>query len=149
MGDEITLPVNLRNYTARALALPVVVTRADWFSLLTPSKVQARVPSNGTTPVIFGLQARKSADDGPLRITAAAAREGDAVEKTVRVHPDGEPRTATSSGLLRSGSTTLALDLPANVIPGSVHAELLFYPNLGAHLMHSVTAVMELSLIHI
>ena len=38
---------------------------------------------------------------GPLRITAANAREGDSVEKTVRVHPDGEPRSVTASGLLR------------------------------------------------
>jgi hypothetical protein len=143
VGDEITLPVNLRNYTAHALTLPVTAKPADWFSLFTPTTVSASVPANGTTPAIFGLRAAKAVEAGPLRITAANGHDGDAVEKSVRVHPDGEPRSVTASGVLRSGSTTLALDLPADSIPGSIHAELLLYPNLGAHLLHSMKAVLE------
>jgi hypothetical protein len=143
VGDEITLPVNLRNYTAHSLELPVTVKPSDWFTLLTPSTVQASVATNGTTPVDFGLRATKAVEAGPLRIAAANAREGDTVEKTVRVHPDGEPRSVTASGLLRSSPTTLAIDLPADVIPGSVHAELRLYPNLGAHILQSMKAVLE------
>jgi hypothetical protein len=143
VGDEITLPVNLRNYLAHNLTLPVTVTLSDWFTLFTSSNVNATVPSNGTTPVLFGLHATKAAEAGPLKITASNEREGDAVEKTVRIHPDGEPRSVTASGLLRSGSTTLALDLPTDAVPGSVHAELLLYPNLGAHILHSMKAVLE------
>jgi hypothetical protein len=44
---------------------------------------------------------------------------------------------------LPQGSTTLALDLPADAIPGSIHAELLLYPNLGAHVLHAMKAVLE------
>ncbi len=143
LGDEITLPVNLRNYTARSLALPVTVKPADWFSLLTPAKVEATVPSSGTMPVLFGFRATRTAEAGPLHITAANAHDGDAIEKTVRVHPDGEPRAVTVSGLLRGSATTLGLDLPADAIPGSVHAELRLYPNLGAHILHSMKAVLE------
>ncbi|MGA3159863.1 MAG: alpha-2-macroglobulin family protein [Terracidiphilus sp.] len=143
MGDEITLPVNLRNYTAHSLALPVTVKPADWFTLLTASTVQANVAANGTTPVRVGLRAAKAVEAGPLRITAANAREGDAVEKTVRVHPDGEPRSVNESRLLREGSMSLSLDLPADAIPGSVHAELLLYPNLRAHILHSMKAVLK------
>jgi hypothetical protein len=143
VGDEITLPVNLRNYTAHSIALPVVARTADWLSLLSPSTVQANVPSNGTKAVSFGIRAVKTAEAGPLRITAANAMEGDAVEKTVRVHPDGEPRAVEASTLLRGGSTTLVLHLPADAIPGSLHAELLLYPNLGGHLLHSMKAVLE------
>ncbi|MGD0903766.1 MAG: alpha-2-macroglobulin family protein, partial [Terracidiphilus sp.] len=143
VGDEITLPVNLRNYTAHAIALPVTVKPADWLALLSAPTVQASVAPNGTTAVRFGLRATKAVEAGPLNITAANAHEGDAVEKTVRVHPDGEPRSVTASGLLRAGSATLALDLPADAIPGSMHAELLLYPNLGAHILHSMKAVLE------
>ena len=142
-GDEITLPVNLRNYTAHAIALPVTVKPAEWLALLSAPTVQASVAANGTTAVRFGLRATKAVEAGPLNITAANAHEGDAVEKTVRVHPDGEPRSVTASGLLRSGATTLTLDLPADAMPGSVHAELLLYPNLGAHILHSMKAVLE------
>ncbi|MGD0860180.1 MAG: alpha-2-macroglobulin family protein [Terracidiphilus sp.] len=143
VGDEITLPVNLRNYTSHAIALPATVKPADWLSLLTAPTVQASVAANGTTAVRFGLHAAKAVEAGPLNITAANAHEGDAVEKTVRVHPDGEPRSVTASGLLRGGSATLALALPADAIPGSMHAELLLYPNLGTHILHSMKAVLE------
>jgi hypothetical protein len=143
VGDEITLPVNLRNYTTHTLALPVTVKPADWFTLLTPSIANATIPSNGTTPVVFGFHATKAVEAGPLNITASNGHEGDAVEKTVRVHPDGEPRSVTASSLLREGPTTLAFDLPADAIPGSIHADLLLYPNLGAHILHSMKAVLE------
>jgi len=143
VGDEITLPLNLRNYTDHSVALPVVAKPADWLTLLTPPRVQASVPANSSTPLVFGLRATTSADAGPLRITAANAHEGDAVEKTVRVHPDGEPRAVTAAGLLTQHSTTLTLDLPADAIPGSIHAELRLYPNLGAHVLQAMKAVLE------
>jgi hypothetical protein len=143
VGDEISLPVNLRNYTDHGVSLPVIVKPADWLTLLTTPRMEATVPANGSTPLVFGFRATAASEAGPFRITAASAHEGDAVEKTVRIHPDGEPRSLTTSGLLTQGSTTLALDLPADTIPGSIHAELLLYPNLGAHVLHAMKAVLE------
>jgi A-macroglobulin TED domain/Alpha-2-macroglobulin family/Carboxypeptidase regulatory-like domain len=144
VGDEITLPVNLRNYTAHAITLPVTLKPADWFTLLTPGNMHAAVPADGSTAVLLGLHAGSSIDAGALRITAANAHDGDAVEKTIKVHPDGEPRTVTASALLHGDSVnTIHFDLPANAIAGSVHAELLLYPNLGANVVHAVKAVLE------
>jgi len=143
VGDEISLPVNLRNYTDHALSLPAVIKPADWLTLLTLPRIDAAVPANGSTTLVFGFRAARASEAGPFRISAANAHEGDAVEKTVRVHADGEPRAVTAAGLLPQGSTTLALDLPADAIPGSIHAELLLYPNLGAHVLHAMKAVLE------
>ena len=47
--------------------------------------------------VKFGFRAGKFIDQGPLEITAANASTGDAVQKQVRVHPDGEPASANAS----------------------------------------------------
>jgi uncharacterized protein YfaS (alpha-2-macroglobulin family) len=144
VGDEISLPVNLRNYTPRSLTLPVVVKAANWFTLKTPATTQASIAHNAATPVLVGLQASSAVEAGPLRVTAANARDGDAVEKTIKVHPDGEPRTITTSVLLRGNDNrTIHFDLPQDTIPGSIHAELLLYPNLGANLVHAMKAVLE------
>ncbi|MGH9563553.1 MAG: hypothetical protein ACRD3S_19040, partial [Terracidiphilus sp.] len=106
--------------------------------------MQATVAANAVTPVIVGLHASSATDAGPLRITAANAHEGDAVEKTVKVHPDGEARSVTTSELLRGGAkNTVVLNLPADAIAGSVHAQLLLYPNLGASVYHAMKAVLE------
>jgi len=143
-GDEITLPVNLRNYKPHAITLPVTVKPAEWFTLSTPANTHVTVPPNGSTPVLVGLHAASAVDAGPLRITAANAHDGDAVEKTIKVHPDGEPRTVTASALLHGDSSnTIHFDLPTNAIAGSVHAELLLYPNLGANVAHAMKAVLE------
>ena len=60
VGDEITLPVNLRNYTGHAITLPVTVKPADWFTLSTPADMHATIASNGSTPVLVGLHAASS-----------------------------------------------------------------------------------------
>ena len=144
VGDAIWLPVNLRNYTTHPVSLPVTVKAADWFTLTTPATTKATIAANGATPVILGLRAGSATESGALRITAANAHEGDAVEKTVKVHPDGEPKMITASELLHGGAkNTIAFDLPADAISGSVHAELLLYPNLGANVYHAMKAVLE------
>jgi len=144
VGDEISLPVNLRNYTAHTISLPVSVKSADWFQLTTPAMTRANIAPNAATPVLVGLRASSAVEAGPLRITAADAHDGDAVEKTVKVHPDGEPQTITSSVLLRgSDNKKIRFELPPDAIPGSIHAELLLYPNLGANLVHAMKAVLE------
>ena len=142
-GDEITLPVNLRNYTAQSLTLPVTVKPADWFRALTPIVQHITVPGGNSAKLNFGFRAAHAIDDGPLQMTASNGRQGDAVEKKVRVHPDGKPGTVTASGLPRGESAALHIDLPTDLIPGSLHAQVLLYPNMGAQLVHSIEAALE------
>ena len=73
VGDEISLPVNLRNYTDHALSLPVVVKAADWLTLLTTPRMEASVPANGSTPLVFGFRAATASEAGSFRITATSA----------------------------------------------------------------------------
>jgi hypothetical protein len=74
VGDEITLSVNLRNYTGHNVTMPVVAKQADWFTLLTPSTVPASVASDGSTPVVFGLRANSAVEAGRLRSHGASLR---------------------------------------------------------------------------
>jgi hypothetical protein len=143
VGDEIGLPVNLRNYMDHSVSLPVTVKPAEWLTLLTPAKVEANVAAGGSVPVAFGFKAKSAVEAGALRIDASNGHEGDAVERTVMVHPDGEPRAVTAAGLLTQDARTLTLELPADTIQGSIHAEVRLYPNLGAHVLHAMKAVLE------
>lgn len=142
-GDEITLPVNLRNYTAQSLTLPVTVKPADWFQAMTPIAQRITVPGGSSAKFNFGFRAGHAIDEGPLQMTASNGRQGDAIEKKVRVHPDGKPGILTASGLLRGESAALHIELPSDLIPGSLHAQVLVYPNMGAQLVHSIEAALE------
>jgi uncharacterized protein YfaS (alpha-2-macroglobulin family) len=91
VGDAIWLPVNLRNYTTHTVTMPVTIKGADWFTLTTPGTTHATIAANGTTPVVVGLRASLASDAGPLRITAANAREGDAWRRRFRCTPMASP----------------------------------------------------------
>ena len=142
-GDELQLPVTLRNYTQHDVSLPLSAGKSDWFTLTNAPTEPVHVAANGSRSPAIGLRAEKATDAGPLRITAANSHEGDAVEKTVRVHPDGEPQAVAMGSLLRGKQSSVSLELPANVISGSEHVTVLVYPNLGAQILHSMKAVLE------
>ena len=143
VGDEITLPVNLRNYTKNPVKMPATLADQPWMEALTAQSVQASVPAQGTAAVSFGMRATSAIDHGALRVSAANHTTGDAVEKEIRVHPDGEPQTLAATALLHDKESALNLDLPEAAISGSIHARLRVYPNLATHIAEGMDALIE------
>ena len=140
-GDEIMLPVVLRNYLARAQTVAVKIDRADWFTLLTPAERRVAVPAGDAAREVFGFRTVSSVRAGKQRVTALGADESDAVEKPVSVHPDGEELAQTSAQLVGDGGV-IEMSLPANAFPHAAHAELRLYPHLMTHVMESVEAIL-------
>ena len=141
-GDEISLPVVVRNYLSRPQRVDLDIKPENWFSLLGPARKRTAVAAGNATRQTFNLRAISSVKDGKQRITATALGGNDAIEKPVTVHPDGEDLSVTDSNIL-DRSATLQLDLPGNMIPNSNQAELKIYPNLMAHVIESVEAIMR------
>jgi uncharacterized protein YfaS (alpha-2-macroglobulin family) len=65
------------------------------------------------------------------------------VEKTVRVHPDGEPRRIAVTGLLHEKTNSLTIEIPESAISGSVRATLRISPNLASTILRSMVALVE------
>lgn len=141
-GDEISLPVVVRNYLAREQKVDLQITPESWFSLLGPAEKRTAVAAGDAKRETFDFRVVSSIDDGKQRITALGADASDAIEKPVGVHPDGEEISVTDGGLFGS-SGTLELELPENSIPKSSRAELKIYPNLLGHVVESVEAIMK------
>jgi A-macroglobulin TED domain/MG2 domain/Alpha-2-macroglobulin family/Carboxypeptidase regulatory-like domain/Alpha-2-macroglobulin bait region domain/Macroglobulin domain MG3/A-macroglobulin receptor binding domain len=141
-GDRIELPVVLRNYLDRGLAVDLEIKPEDWFSLSGPAHKRASVASNDATRETFGFRATSSIKEGRQRIIAISPEAGDQVEKSVSVHPDGEERAQTLSQILKE-SAALEWVFPAETIKGTGRAEVKIYPNLLAHVMESVEAIMQ------
>jgi CD109 antigen len=141
-GDEISLPVVLRNYLARAQGVDVEMKPEPWFTLGGPARLREEVPAGEAARPAFDFRAVASVKDGRQRVTAFGADASDAVEKPVTVHPDGEERSLTD-GTVFTDAAALVAHVPADAIRGSVRGELKLYPNLAAHLLEGVEAVME------
>jgi hypothetical protein len=140
-GDEIQLPVVLRNYLDKSQAVELEMKPENWFALLGPGSKRAEVAAGESSRETFDFRAVASVRDGKQRITAKGSEASDAIEKTVSVHPDGEERAVTTSGLL-GDTTTLELNIPTDLIKSSLRAELKIYPNLLSHIAESVEGIL-------
>lgn len=141
-GDQISLPIVLRNYLERAQTVDLEIKPESWFTLQGSARQRANVPAGDAARQTFELKAVASVKDGKQRVTARSSEASDAIEKPVTVHPDGEDKTQTASDVL-GDAATLDMTLPASVIPGSTQAELKIYPNLMAHVVESIEGILE------
>jgi hypothetical protein len=141
-GDQISLPVVLRNYLDQPQVVNVEMKPESWFELTGPASQRISVPATEAARQIFDLRAIASVKDGKQRVTALGSEASDAIEKPVTVHPDGEEIFETSGSLV-SDISTLDVNVPESAIPGSVRSRLKIYPNLIAHVAESVEGILE------
>jgi hypothetical protein len=141
-GDEVALPVVVRNYLDRAQAVGLEMKPEDWFTLLGPSRKQAFIQPGDAARETFLFRAVTSVKEGKQRVAAIGADESDAVEKPVSVHPDGEEVTETTSQIF-SDQAALDIVIPDNALTGSARAELKIYPNLMAHVLESIEGILQ------
>jgi hypothetical protein len=93
----------------------------SWFDLQNAGKQVVSVAAGESKPVIFPFKAKAMAKSGKQQIYAANRSTGNAIEKTVRVHPDGLEQSSNVSGFLGSDKV-LSLQVPHNLIRGSLNA---------------------------
>jgi len=141
-GDQISLPVVLRNYLERPQTVDLEITPEHWFTLQGPAHQRVEVAAGDAARQIFEMRAVASIKDGKQRLTARSSEAGDAIEKPVTVHPDGEEKTQTAGDVF-SDALTLNMDVPPSAIPGSTQAELKIYPSLLAHVVESIDGILE------
>lgn len=141
-GDEISLPVVVRNYLDRLQKVDLEIKTENWFALLGPARMQTSVGAGDAARETFAFRAVSSGADLSQRITAVAGNANDAIEKPVTVHPDGEELSITEGDIL-TDSAGVELELPENAIPNSTRAELKIYPNLMAHVIDGVEGIMQ------
>lgn len=141
-GDEISLPVVIRNYLSQAQKVDLEIKPESWFSLLGPAQKQTNVVAGDAKRETFDFRVMASVKDGKQRITARGSDESDAIEKPVSVHPDGEELSVTAGDILDDGSS-LELEIAQSMVPNSSRGELKIYPNLLAHVTEGVEAIMQ------
>jgi len=141
-GDEIALPVVVRNYLDRKQTVALDFSPAAWFQLLSAPRQQIEVHAGDAARATFDFRATASVKEGAQRVTATSAEAADAIEKKVSVHPDGEEIATTASQVFGAGAT-ITLDIPERAIADTTRGELKIYPNLSAHVLEAIEAIMQ------
>lgn len=141
-GDEISLPVQIRNYTEKKQNVSVTMAKGDWFSFLGQDKQSIGVEKGDSANAIFGFKAEGPVKNGRQRVTAIAQGDSDAIEKPVTVRPDGEEIVKTDTRVFKEAQE-FDVSFPANAIQKTQKAELKIYPNLFAHVTESVEGLLQ------
>ena len=145
VGDEIHLPVTVRNYLDKPQSVSLDWAAEPWSQSLSPRTIQLDVPPGDYAEQAFAFRAALPLKEAKQRLIAfnrSSANDGDAIEKKLRVHADGQQRVAQSSSIFL-GNTSLSMEIPASALPGSVEAELVVYPSLIAHVSDAIEGIME------
>ncbi len=141
-GDEVDLPVAVRNYTGRAEKVSVSLQPNSWSDVTGQRSRQINVQANSSMEADYRIRAKIATANTTERVMARGARTADAIAKTLRVHPDGQ-KTVRNFSDLASANTTFAVLIPSNAIPGATRAELKFYPNIASLLLESAASLLE------
>ncbi|HND18601.1 MAG TPA: MG2 domain-containing protein, partial [Acidobacteriota bacterium] len=142
VGDELSLPVLLRNFLPDSQTMTVSVKPESWFELRGPSQKQVEVAAGGTAKPVFPLRATQMVKHGPLQVTATNPQTGDAIEKPVTVLPDAQEQVQTI-GKLAESTTILDLTAPEHPVPGTLKGEVKIYPNLIDHVFEGIDGIVQ------
>ncbi len=142
VGDEIALPVPIRNYTEKAQTVEVTMAGGDWFNFLDAADKKIEIAANNSSNAIFGFRAVKIVKDGKQRVTAFADKDSDAIEKSVTVKPNGKEIVGTKSEIFRE-TAAFDVNFPANALPQTARATLKIYPNLLANVAESIEGLLQ------
>jgi uncharacterized protein YfaS (alpha-2-macroglobulin family) len=141
-GDEISLPILLRNYLKKTQTVDVEMNPEQWFEVTGSARRQIKVAPGEIANAVIYVRATAPVENGKQRVTVTSDAFSDTVEKRVTVHPDGEEKTITASHIL-GDTTTIEMNIPTNAIKDSPRVELKIYPNLMAHVTEGIEAILK------
>ncbi|MBI4672071.1 MAG: hypothetical protein HY741_10455 [Chloroflexi bacterium] len=141
-NDEIAIPVAVYNYLPRAQRVELEIATQNWFDLHDDTTKTINVAANDIDVVYFRITAREFGAQR-LKVTARGETMGDALEREVRVYPDGKELEATSSNWLR-GDATQNVAIPQNAIPGATRVEVKVYPGVMSQLVEGLDKIFRM-----
>ncbi len=142
VGDEIALPVPVRNYLERPQKVVVTAKVSSELGLLGAIRQPETVGASAAGNAVVSLRAGGAGKRALVRVTARGASAADAMEKPVVIQPDGERRTAAAASLVNVGES-LALWVPSNAMDGSIEGQVKVYPSLLARIMEAIEVMLE------
>ncbi|HKN76847.1 MAG TPA: MG2 domain-containing protein [Candidatus Acidoferrum sp.] len=142
IGDEIALPVVLRNYLDRRLQVSVEMKPSTWFTSLSPTTLKTSIAPQDSARDVFRFKAVEIVKEGKQEVRAIGADASDAISRSVTVRPNGEEKTESVSQIF-GDTVSLDLQVPDSAISGALQTSLKIYPNLTAHVLESIEAILE------
>lgn len=143
VGDRISIPATIYNYTDEALNVNLKVNEASWFKLHSSSDVNVNLASKGTELIYIDIEVLETGNN-PLRLEASANNLKDIIEKVVPVAYQGlELSEISANGNTKEDVIGQAL-FTEDYIPGSGRIDVNIYPNLLSFAVEGMDSILRL-----
>ena len=143
VGDRISIPATIYNYTDEALNVNLKVNEASWFKLHSYSDVNVNLASKGTELIYIDIEVLETGNN-PLRLEASANNLKDIIEKVVPVAYQGlELSEISANGNTKEDVIGQAL-FTEDYIPGSGRIDVNIYPNLLSFAVEGMDSILRL-----
>ena len=144
VGDEVTVPVGVFNYLTEPQTVRLELEQASWFELLDESSKEITIAANDITVAYFRVRANDFGSH-PFKVTAWGSAMSDAIQKDVRVYPDGKQITFTQSDRLTPGAPIQqTVNIPADAIPGTQSLVVKIYPGILSQVVEGLDSILRM-----
>ena len=142
VGDSISLPVTVYNYTAGPLEVTLDVKENDWCKLERTNFV-VTVDSNGTQLVYIPIEITKAGDNA-LRIDAKSGSNSDIIEKTFNVNNKGYKIEEVRVNGYTKENVSETINMTAKHVEGSEKVKVKIYPNNQSQIIENIDSMLKL-----
>jgi hypothetical protein len=141
-GDRVTFPIAVFNYLDTEQTVELSVEAGDWFEAAGPTTVTIVVPPQSVSGASRPVTVTRVGTHA-LTVTGIGSSMSDAVQRQVRVRPDGTESVQSKSGTL-DGSEALGLMWPDGLIEGSEQLLLKIYPGIMAQAVEGLDSMLQM-----
>ncbi|MCX7838972.1 MAG: MG2 domain-containing protein [Anaerolineae bacterium] len=141
-NDEISIPVAVYNYLTTAQKVRLQIEKQSWFELQDQAEKVLTIASNDIDVVYFRIKAIKFGTQ-KLKVTALGEKMSDAIQREIRVYPDGKPIEKTTSNWLKD-ATTQVVEIPMQAIPGASRVEVKIYPSIVSQVVSGLDGLLRM-----
>ncbi len=141
-NDQVSVPVAVYNYLDKPQTIRLEVQEGTWFELLDDPTKTLEIGPQEVTSVYFTLKAVKPGSHA-LTLKAFGSELADAVERRVRVEPDGKRFEQILNGRLDE-SLSQNIQFPAEAIEGADDLYVKIYPGAFSQVVEGLDGIFQM-----
>lgn len=141
-NDEVHVPVAVYNYLDAPQTVKVELQPAAWYELLGEASATLELAPREVTQVSFPLRALKPGTHA-LQVKAYGSQLADALERQVRVEPDGQRVEAVENGSLDE-DVQLQVAIPPQAIDGASKILVKLYPGIFSQVLDGIEGLLHM-----
>ncbi|HLV66865.1 MAG TPA: MG2 domain-containing protein, partial [Polyangiaceae bacterium] len=141
-GDEVTFPIAVYNYLDETQSVSVELEAASWYTPLGETSATIELEPGQVAGIGFPVRVEEVGLRA-LTVRAFGSERSDAVERSVRVVPDGKAVPHVASGALAEGDVTLPVEFPEAAIPGSAQLYVDLFPAFLSQVVSGMDSMLR------